>query len=192
MMVVGTLAFASCGNSNTNKTENRVDSATTTMEQKADNAMSEVKDAVNGNQDSNFVVKAARTNMAEMKVFQAGIDNSSNKELKGHAKMMMADHKMIGETLMAYSSKKGYTLPASDEGKGDEIMGDLNKNTKGAEWDKAWVDHMVSAHKDVIDMFEGANKDVKDAELQKIITDVLPKLRSHLDMVKGMQDKMVK
>ena len=185
------LSVISCNNSESNKTENGTDT-TTTVKEEAKSLVAEVKDAVNGNQDSNFVVKAARTNMAELKVLQAGMDNGSNKELKMHAKMMITDHKKMGGKVSAYATKKGYTLPATDDGKGDEAVTGLNKNTKGNDWDKAWVNHMVDAHKDVISMFESAQKDVKDEELRSMITESLPTLHSHLDMMNNMHEKMSK
>lgn len=199
LMMAGLLSATACNNADSNKAENMEDTATVKVEnamqdvkEGAQNAAAGVKDALNGNQDSNFVVKATKTNMTELKVLQAGWDNGTNKELKGHAKMMIADHKKLGDKVKAYAAKKNYALPDNDGGDGDETVAKLNKNTKGAEWDKAWVDHMVSAHEDAIKMFETASNDVKDADLKALATDALPTLRSHLDMMKQMQDKMKK
>ena len=147
---------------------------------------------MNGNPDSSFVVKAAATNNAELKILQAGIDNGTDKELKAHARMMMADHKKLGEKVKAYADKKGYPLPDGDNGKADDEMAKLNQTAKGSDWDKEWVNHMVSAHQDAIDMFENGKMNVKDDDLRLIISGALPTLHSHLDMMKGLQDKMGK
>ena len=53
-----------------------------------------------------------------------------------------------------------------------------------------WTDEMVDAHEKTISRFESAQKDVKDEELRTMITNTLPTLRSHLDMMKGLQAKM--
>ncbi len=192
LLIAGLLAVSSCNSDTSNNMENKADTVSENIEQGAENMAANVKDAVNGNADSNFVVKAARANMAELRILQAGWDNGTNKELKGHAKMMIADHKMLGDKVMAFSKSKGYVLPASDEGKADGELEKLSKKTKGVEWDKEWVDQMISEHKDAINMFEDAQDDVKDAELKTIIADALPKLRSHLEMMKAMEDKMKK
>lgn len=192
LLIAGLLAVCSCNSDTSNNMENKADTVSESIQQGAENMADNVKDALNGNADSNFVVKAAKANMAELRILQAGWDNGTNKELKGHAKMMIADHKMLGDKVMAFSKSKGYVLPASDEGKADGELETLSKKTKGAEWDKEWVDQMISEHKDAIDMFEDAQDDVKDAELKTIIADALPKLRSHLEMMKAMEDKMKK
>jgi putative membrane protein len=170
----------------------KVDTMAQDVKKAAQNVASDVRDAMTSNPDSSFAVKAATANMAELKVLQAGLDNGSSKELKAHAKMMMADHKKLGAGMKAYADKKGYTLPADDGGKGDDVIASLGKNNKGADWDKAWVDHMVSAHEDAISMFEKGQKDVKDDELRTMITNALPTLRAHLGMMQEMQKGMMK
>lgn len=194
IILTGIIFINSCGNSNTgNNAQNMADSAMA----KVDTAAKEIKQGAenlvnNGNPDSNFVVKAALTNNAELRILQAGLDNGTNKELKMHARMMIADHKTMGKTVKAYSTKKGYTLPDTDNGKADDELAKLGQKAKGADWDKEWVDHMVSAHKDCIDMFESGKNNAKDAELKTIIDSALPILHSHLDMMKQLQDKMGK
>jgi len=199
LLAAGMLSLAACSDAQQEKAENTADSAANKMENAAENvkegvqnAVDNAKDAMNGNADSNFVVDAAKTNMAELKVLQAGLDNGTSKELKNHARMMMNDHNKMGAAVKAWSAKMNYPLPADDNGKGDEVVKDLGKNTKGKDWDKAWVDHMVSAHKDAISLFEKGQNNVKNDELKTLITNTLPTLRAHLDMMQQMQDKMGK
>jgi putative membrane protein len=188
LLIAGLLSVTACNDAQNEKAENMADSAAAKVENVIDNA----KDAMNGNADSNFVVDATRDNMAEIKSIQAGLDRGTNKELKMHAKMMMADHKKMGAEVTALSAKLGYPLPANDDGKGDDAVASIDKNNKGNDWDKAWVDHMVSAHEDAIRLFEKGQNNVKNDELKTMIANALPTLRSHLDMMKQMQDKLGK
>lgn len=199
ILIAGLVVMSGCGNGNTNTAQNMADS----VQAKADTAMDKVKSAANNvegkvegamskNEDSNFVVKAALTNNAELKVLQAGIDKGTNKELKAHAKMMLADHKKLGEKVKAYSSAKEYVLPDGDDGKGDDVIANLDKNSPGNDWDKAWTDHMISAHEDAIAMFERGKSGVKDDELKNIISGALPTLNAHLEMMKKLKDKLGK
>ena len=199
LLIAGLLSVTACNNGQNNQAANmadsaaaKVDTAAQAVKQDVQKVANDVDNAVSGNPDSNFVVKAATVNMAELKVLQAGIDNGTSKELKAHAKMMMTDHKKLGAGVKAYSDKKGYTLPADDGGKGDDALSTINKSSKGNDWDKAWVDHMVSAHEDCIAMFEKAQNTVKDDELRTMITNALVTLHSHLDMMKEMQSGMMK
>jgi len=198
-LLAAVIAVCSCNNAGNNTAQNmadsaaaKVDTAVQAVKQGAQNLADEADNIMNGNVDSNFVVKAAATNNAEMKILQAGIDMGTDKEIKVHARMMLADHKKLGEKVKAYASKKGYILPEGDNGKSDKEMTKLNNNSNGAEWDKEWVNHMVSAHQDAIDMFEKAENNVKDPDLKNIIADALPTLNSHLEMMKKLQDRIGK
>ena len=201
LLFAAMLTASACSNSGSSTTSttdssstmsSKVDTAIKDVKQGAENVANDVKNAVDGNPDSNFVVKATVANLEELKVLQAGWDNGTDKELKAHAKMMIADHKKLGAKVKEYSGKKSYTLPDNDNGKGDDDLTALNKNTKGKDWDKAWVDKMVDGHNDAISLFEKYQDKVKDPDLKGMITDALPTLHAHLDMMKQLQDKMGK
>ena len=190
MIVAGLLSLSACSNSTTTSSSTsdsttsmttKVDTAMSHAEQGAKNVVNDVKDAVNGNADSNFVVKAAVDNAMELKVLQAGWDKGTDKELKNHAKMMIADHKKLGAAVKAYADKKSYVLPVDDNGKADDALSSI-----------AWTDKVTDAHKDAISMFEKGQSDVKDPELKNIIAGALPTFRSHLNMMQQLQDKMGK
>jgi putative membrane protein len=142
-------------------------------------------------EDYNFVVRAATTNNAELRVLQSAMDKGTDKELKSHVKMMLADHKQLGAKVKAYSAKKGYTLPDGDNGASDGEMNKLN-GKKGKDYDKELTDHLVSAHKDAINLFETEQTKVSDPELKTMIGSSLATLHSHLNMMNRMQDKMGK
>ncbi len=198
LLVAALLSVSACNNSNTSTTATadsvtaKVDTAMKDVKQGAENVANEVKNAVEGNPDSNFVVKAATANMEELKILQAGWDKGTDKDLKAHAKMMIADHKKLGAKVKDYSGKKSYILPADDNGKGDDAVAKLDKNTKGKDWDKAWADKMVDGHNDAISLFEKYQDKVKDPDLKAMITETLPTLHSHLDMMKQLKDKLGK
>jgi len=198
LMIAGMLSICACNNS-TSKSSSandsssvtaQVDTAVNHAERDAKNAANEVKDAVMGNADSNFIVKASTDNAMELKVMQAGLSKGTSKELKAHARMMIADHKKLGDKIRAYADKRSFPLPMDDNGKADDALASLDKNTTGAEWDKAWVNKIADAHQDAIKMFEKEADNTKDAELKTLIADALPKFRSHYDMMKMMLDKM--
>jgi len=197
LMFASLLSLAACNNSGNNSTNNAADSAMAKVDtsaqkikQGAENVANDVKNAMSSNVDSNFVVKATIANMDELKILQAGLNNGMDKDIKAHAKMMMADHKKLGEKVKEWSAKVGYPLPDNDKGKGDDAVTALDSKTKGADWDKAWTDEMISGHEDAISLFEDNQKSVKDGDLRALITDALPTLHAHLDMMKKLKDKL--
>ncbi len=201
IMFAGLLSTAACNNSGSSSSTTTTDSSSTMakvdtvgqrIKQGAENAVNDVKNAMSSNVDSDFVVKATIANMEELKIIQAGLDNGTDKDLKMHAKMMMADHKKLGGKVKAWAAKVNYPLPDNDKGKGDDAVATLGKNSKGADWDKAWTDKMIGGHEDAISLFENNQNSVKDADLKALITDALPTLHSHLDMMKQLKDKLNK
>jgi putative membrane protein len=60
----------------------------------------------------------------------------------------------------------------------------------GAEFDRAFVNHMVMGHERAINKFEAASASLQDASLKKYADKTLPTLREHLRMAKDLQSKM--
>lgn len=142
------------------------------------------------NPDSSFVLNAGTQNDDEMKLLQAGISKGTSAELKNHAKMMLADHKKMGQEVKAYAAKKKYsTLSPSDSKAADELK-DINSHTVGADWDKAWTDKLVDGHEKTVRLFEKGQTSVKDPTLSGMITKTLPTLKNHLTMVQGLQNSL--
>jgi putative membrane protein len=174
-------AVTSCNNSGNSP----MTDSTATLGEKISAMADSTKAALTPDPNKSFVQDASTDNTRELAWLQAGVDHGTSRELKAHAKMMIADHKQLADQLAGYASAKGIELPATD------TAGVASLSEKpGKDWDKAWTDKMVSAHKDAIDKFEHAQNSVTDPDLKAIIDKTLPTLRKHYDMVKGMQDKM--
>jgi putative membrane protein len=199
LLVAGLLSVTACNDTQKNGAKDAADSLAAkadtlgnNIKEGAEKMADKVDNAFHGTPDSNFVVKASLDNAKDIRLLQAGWDNGTDKELKAHAKMMIADHKKLATNLKGYATKKGYVLPDSDMGKADDELATLSRKTKGKDWDKEWTDALRKSHKDAIDMFEDSQNGVKDQELRDMITATLPTLRSHLEMMKGLQDKLEK
>lgn len=181
----------SCNNNNNTEGSATTDSTTTStsVTEKANEAATNVKEAVVHNPDSTFVAEVVVANNEEIRLLQEGADKGTDKGLKTHAKMMLKDHQDLKKKMEAYAASKNYPVNASDEGDASKKISDMSSKP-GKDWDKAWVDDMVSGHEKTIGKFEGAQNQVNDAELKTMITNTLPTLRSHLSMVKDLQNKM--
>ena len=63
---------------------------------------------------------------------------------------------------------------------------DRFKNLKGAEFDKAYIKHMVEDHEKAVKLFENASKNLKDPGLKAFATKTLPTIKEHLEMAKKL------
>jgi putative membrane protein len=184
LLFPGLLFLGACNSNTGQKVENSFD----TMSQKVENAIDTVKSDYRENKDENFVKDVIKANTSELHLIALAKEKGTNKELKSHAKMMEGDHKKLGEKMQAYAASKNIKVDIDS----NDMKSNFDTDKAGADWDKNWVDKMADEHQKTISKFEDKQKDANDNELKTIVTNTLPTLHSHLDMVKKLQDKMQK
>jgi putative membrane protein len=122
---------------------------------------------------------------------------TQNKDVKAFAQQMITDHTAVNKQATALVTKlkvKPEPNPTSDSLKkgGDESNAKLKK-LKGAEFDKAYVDHEVDYHQQVLDAIDKTLvPSAKNEELKALIVKVRPAIAAHLDHAKMLQSKMGK
>lgn len=179
------LSMYACGGSSSSTTTTDSTTSSNTTATATPPASPDTSKPAAANPDATFVMDVAKANAGEMDMLQAGIDKGTNKMLKEDAKKMLDDHKKLAQQAQDYATKKNITLQQP----GAMDMTDMNSKT-GKDWDKAWVDKMVAGHQATIAKFESAQNTVQDPELKTWITNTLPTLHKHLDMVTQLQGSM--
>lgn len=94
---------------------------------------------------------------------------------------MVKDHSKANDELKAAAKEKNITLPAMMSDKCQKKVSDLSEK-KGADFDKAYADLMVSDHKDDIDEFKKEADSGMDKQLSAWAKDKVPVLEHHLMM----------
>jgi len=186
MLAAAALAFQSCGGAS-NDSKANADSANYTKDT-SENATTTGGIAV-VNDDAEFAVAAANGGMAEVELSKVAETKATNAKVKEFATMMTKDHMTANEELMALAKTKNITLPTTVGVDEQKTMGDLQKKS-GAEFDKDYVDVMVTDHKKTIDLFEKASTDAKDAEIKSFAIKTLPTLKNHLAAIEAIQKGM--
>ncbi len=139
--------------------------------------------------ETKFAVKTADNGMLEVQLSEYAAKNATSKKVKDLAKNMVKDHTAANKELMAMAATKNITLPAALGESNQKTYNDITKKT-GTDFDKAYVEQIVSGHKDAISDFESQAKDSKDADIKAWAGKTLPALIHHLDMAKTINDKM--
>ncbi len=140
--------------------------------------------------DAKFVVDAGNGGMTEVELSKLAQQKATNAKAKEFADMMVMDHSKANEELKALAKAKNVTLPDSLNADSKAMWEDLNKTAAGKDFDKAYVNMMVTEHKKTVSMFESASKDLKDAELKTFVDKTLPVLKGHLDKINAINDGM--
>lgn len=141
--------------------------------------------------DSEFAVEAADGGMLEVQLGKLAQTNASSAEVKKFAQMMADDHGKANDELKALAQQKNITLPTSLSEKHQKKYADLAEK-RGADFDRDYMDFMVSYHKDDIDAFEKQADKGNDPDLKSWAAGKLPALRSHLEMARATEDVVKK
>ena len=94
-----------------------------------------------------FVEKAAVANMAEIQLGQLALKQAQDPQVKQFAQMMVDEHTKALEQLRSAVSSQGVQVASALDSKHQKLNDKLSK-LQGAEFDRAYMDAMVDAHKD--------------------------------------------
>jgi putative membrane protein len=130
-------------------------------------------------QDKKFADAAARGGMMEVMMGQLASTNADNPTVKSLGAMMVKDHSKANDWLKQWASTAGYTLPTSLAADQQKKYDDL-KAKKGADFDRAYADLMISDHiKDIAEFKEEASKGT-ESSLKSFANKTVPTLEHHL------------
>ncbi|MDB6109522.1 MAG: putative outer membrane protein, partial [Pedosphaera sp.] len=88
--------------------------------------------------------------------------------------------------LMQLVSQKGATLPTDTTGENKGMVDHL-KNLSGADFDKAYMSHMVTDHKKDVKEFQREATKAQDPDLKAFANQTLPVLQEHLRLAQTVQ-----
>lgn len=175
--------FAACGNNDMNNASE--DTVTTSN---IDNTAAAQTDNMNSamTADGDFLVEAARGGLKEAGTSNIAVSRAQNKEVKGFASMMVKDHVAFNEKINTLAKEKNITVPA--ELPQNELEEMKNNDKKGSDFEKDYMDMMISDHEKTVDLFKRAINNAKDEDIRKLFQDGLPTIEAHLQKAKQIRD----
>jgi putative membrane protein len=197
--LVSITLMQSCNNNNPNSTgvngssDTSKDAAVSTdVKMSSDTSTMQSGNTNNGGMaktDNEFVTKAAGGGMMEVELGKAAQTNASSQAVKDFGKMMETDHTKANAELTSIAAADNINIPASLPAEHQGHVDGL-KATKGADFDKAYMDMMVNDHVKTIEDFKKAAKDNSDEKVKAFAAKTLPTLESHLAKAKAIKSKM--
>lgn len=207
MMAVS--AFCACSNTNSNNASYAADSANKAQIAKSDSLNKEVvaqKDS--GNKEmmakgdsankavkelkedaSKFLVKAYESGLFEIELSQLAATHAASAEVKKFAAQLVPAHKDINFKMVKIAFDANYKLPGGIDGDHVKDVAGLDK-LKGADFDKKYMDMIVSGHEKSVDNYKGAYKDLSTGATKEFAGSTLPMIEKHLAMAKAIKDKL--
>ena len=150
--------------------------------------------APNDAQIASIVVVA---NQVDIDAGHLAESKASSTDVKSFAKQMVTDHTGVNKQAVALVTKLGVTPqdnPTSQSLKkgGEDNMKSL-KSLKGTAFDKAYIDHEVAYHQQVLDAIDKTLiPSAQNAELKALLVAVRPAFVAHLEHAQQIQANLGK
>ena len=149
---------------------------------------------VNDAQIASIVVTA---NQVDIDAGKLAASRSTNGDVKGFARLMVTDHTGVNKSATDLAARLKVTPQDNPTSQSLKADGDKNlahlKTLKGAAFDKAYIDHEVAYHQQVIDALDKTLiPSAANAELKALLVKVRPAFVAHLEHAKHVQEMVSK
>jgi putative membrane protein len=148
-----------------------------------------------GISDAQIAAIVVTANQVDIDAGQLAVARSTNDKVKAFAQLMVTDHTGVNKAATELVTRLKVTPQASPTSEALKAGGDKNlahlKTLKGAEFDRAYINHEYAYHQQVIDALDktlipGAS----NAELKALLVKVRPAFVAHRDHAKSLQSMM--
>lgn len=130
-----------------------------------------------------FVMAALRDGLFEVEAGRLAQTKALDPTVKKYAGMMVEQHTKANEELAALARTHNLEVPTTLSEDGTDKLQKLRDASAG-DFDEDYLEVMIDAHQDAVDLFEKQMGRDKDPELQRWASKTVPTLRTHLDEAK--------
>jgi len=134
-----------------------------------------------------FLIVASIGNLQEAGAGQLAIQMAKQPAVKSFGQMMVKDHGMGEQELLALAKRRHIDLPAAATG---GIQPDPMLKNAGANFDKMYVHAMVAGHNNTVQTFQNYATTGKDSEVKAWAQKMLPTLKMHLEHIKIIEQQL--
>ncbi len=119
--------------------------------------------------------------MAEVELGRLATQKASSEKVKQFGQQMVDDHSKANDELKGIVARQGMTAPATLDSASESAKTRLSK-LNGAEFDRAYMEEMVSGHKQAIALFQREADHGTDPDIKAFAAKTLPTIQHHLQM----------
>lgn len=145
--------------------------------------------------DPQIAAIVVAANQVDIDAGKLATDKASSDAVKSFAETMVRDHTAVNQTAVALVTKLKVTPEENDTSRalqkgGDENLASLRK-LEGAAFDKAYVDHEVAYHEQVLQAIDSVLiPSAQNAELKALLVKVRPAFVEHLEHAKHLRSNL--
>jgi putative membrane protein len=141
------------------------------------------------NQDSKVLTDAASYNLLSMELGRMAEERAVTPEVKELARELTREHSDVKDDLWGIAQRKQIELPSDVSNEHRNTLENVSEKS-GLDFDKEFVDEVISSHRDKIDDFESLTRDSDDPEIREFAINTLPKLRMQLERAERVESML--
>ncbi|HEY3067708.1 MAG TPA: DUF4142 domain-containing protein [Methylomirabilota bacterium] len=139
--------------------------------------------------DREFVREAASGGRLEVELANLALQRSTSNAVRDFAQRLVTDHSAANAELTALAAQKGYSLPQSLNPKHAAVRDRLSA-LSGAEFDRQYMQEMVSDHNEDIAAFQREAQSGSDPDVKAWAAQKLPTLQQHLALAQTVNTQV--
>jgi len=139
--------------------------------------------------DKKFVATAAQSDVNEIALSEVAKDKATNPAVKAFAEKMITEHKKMTASMKPFAEKWGMNPPVGPDADHKKELDTLNGKS-GADFDKEYMDQMVSDHSKALDAFTSEAKDTKDLKFRAAVLKGKTAVAAHKNMAYDLKKKL--
>lgn len=145
--------------------------------------------------DAQIAHIVATANQVDIDAGKLAQSKASHKDVKAFGQQMVTDHSAVNQQATALVKKLKVTPQDNPTSQSLKAGGEDNvkhlKTLKGAEFDKAYIDHEVTYHQQVLDALDNTLvPSAQNAELKALLVKVRPAFVGHLEHAQQIQARL--
>lgn len=138
-----------------------------------------------------FLQQAATNDNFQLMAGMMANDQSKSGNVGALGEKIYHVHSRTNPVLEEIAKKKSVKLPAGMGSEKKAIVDSLEVK-KGADFDKTFAEVEVKAYEEAVAVYEKADKEVVDKDVQAFIDQILPVLKEHLSEAVALQSELAK
>ncbi|HEX2601678.1 MAG TPA: DUF4142 domain-containing protein [Gemmatimonadaceae bacterium] len=193
-LAVATVTLVACSKKDNYGSDTTAAASSSTMSADT-SAMAGASSTTSGTwSDANIVALLDEANAADSSAGAIAATKGTNSQVREFARRMMRDHHTLRAQGAALAKKLNVTPAAPSDDPVQPMAQDetnkLNTTAKGKDFDKAYIDAEVDAHKAVLDLATKAAGQTQNTELKNLIQKAAPVIQGHLDKAQSIQKSL--
>jgi putative membrane protein len=139
--------------------------------------------------DKKFLAMAAQGDQNEIALSKVAEDKATNPAVKAFAEKMVKEHTEMTDGMKPFAEEWSITPPMGPDADHQKDIDKLNK-LSGEDFDKEYIDIMVTDHAEALKAFTKEAKDTKDMKFRAVVLEDKTMVAAHKNMAWDLKKKM--